>query len=145
MIPPVLTAAASRARFTWRRPARPRSCWASSTSLADPCCPEGVAPGDQPAARVHRHAAPSDVGVARQGGRTGLSGPIEPQAFERVDLLGTGGIVDLDHVHVTGARPSLLPRFVGRGPEAVVIVELSVARTQHAGSDARRPPVLAAR
>src|SRR5690349_1613616 len=68
--------------------------------LADTGRADRVPARDQPATRVHRRAAASDRRVARQRGRTGPTRVVEAQRLEGVELLGAGGVVQLDQVDV---------------------------------------------
>ena len=135
MMPPVLAAVAILAPGTWRRPASPRSWVASSTTWASPVAPQGMASGHEAPRGVDRDPAPADRRVAGHRGRPGVARLEETQRLEGVELLGAGGIVELDDVHVLGSYPGGVPRRAGRLGQALVVVEVAVARAHRARDD----------
>ena len=119
IMPPVLAATASRAPSTWRGPARPRNWVDQLDHLGDAGGTQRMAAADQAAARVDGHPGAADGGVARHGGRSGVTGLEETERFEGVELLGAGGVVQLDEIDVGGLDAGVVPGGRGRlGPGA---------------------------
>ena len=93
--------------------------------LGQPGGPERMPPSDQSATRVHHETGAVHPGEAGFGGRAGLSRPEEPERLEGEDLLGCGGIVQLDQIEVVGTEAPGFPCGLGglgrgdRGSRAV--------------------------
>ena len=138
MMPPVLTATPSRAPCTWRAAGPAPQLGDQLGDLGEPGGAQRVAPGHQAAARVHarrrrrrRSVSPATVAGPAAPGRE------EAERLEGVELLGAGGVVQLDHVDVGRAEAEVLPGR-RRSSQPVVVVELAVARAQDAGPDPGR-------
>ena len=116
IMPPVLAATANRAPSTWRRTGLAPQLGDELDHLGDAGGTQRVAPADQPTARVDGHPAAADGGVAGDGGRPGVARLVEPERLEGVELLGAGGVVQLDDVDVgrVDARPRPRPRRPSR-------------------------------
>ena len=98
-----------RAPATWRAPARPRSCVASSTTWASPVAPSGCPRPTRPPLGLTTSpgestpVAPASVAGPASPGRE------EAQRLQGVELLGGRGVVQLDEVGVVGPEPEGLP------------------------------------
>ena len=139
IMPPVLAATANRAPATWRGPASSRSWATSSTTWAMPVAPSGWPRLTRPPLVLTVTPGAPEGGVAGRGGGPGVAGLVEPERLEGADLLGAGGVVQLDHVDVGRVDARGVPGRGGRLGQAVVVVDLAVARPDRARQDPRRP------
>ena len=89
--------------------------------------PERMAAADEATARIHDETGRVDAGVARLGGGTGITRSEEAERLEREELLGGGGIVQLEQVGVTGPEAEGFPRRVGGLRQPVVVVDRAVS------------------
>ena len=114
MIPPVFTATPGAGPVDLAGAGPAAELRGQLDHLGQPGGAERVAAADQAAAGVHDEPGGVDAGGARLGGRPGLPGGEEAERLEGVELLGRGGVVQLDEVDVAGPEAEGLPGRLGR-------------------------------